>query len=253
MPRKVLALLLVHANHVVPVSALISELWDDQPPPSAPTTLQTYIVQIRRVLRCTLGLSAAEVSNDILCTWSGAYQFKADHVDLYEFTRLSARGQQQLGEGDVAGGMQTLQSALALWRGPALVDVRAGRLLQAEVSRLHESRLTVCQKHIEAALQLGLHQEVLGELLWLAAQHPLHENLHAQYMIALYRCGRRNDALHAYQRLRASLVRELGLEPSLRLRRLHQAMLSGDPVLDTWPAGDAVLPEGQPTRVVRAG
>ncbi|MGG8409411.1 AfsR/SARP family transcriptional regulator, partial [Streptomyces sp. 12297] len=44
-PRQVLALLALHADQVVPVSALIEELWAGAPPRSARTTLQTYVLQ----------------------------------------------------------------------------------------------------------------------------------------------------------------------------------------------------------------
>ncbi|MEV8328928.1 BTAD domain-containing putative transcriptional regulator, partial [Kitasatospora sp. NPDC056731] len=49
------------------------------------------------------------------------------------------------------------------------------------------------------------------------------------YMIALHRSGRRGEALEAYQRLRNTLVRELGMEPSTGLRRLQRSILLAGP------------------------
>jgi tetratricopeptide (TPR) repeat protein len=49
-PRALLAILLLHANEVVPVSRLIDELWDDRPPATAENTLQVYVSQLRKVL-----------------------------------------------------------------------------------------------------------------------------------------------------------------------------------------------------------
>jgi DNA-binding SARP family transcriptional activator len=60
----------------------------------------------------------------------------------------------------------------------------------------------------------------------------MHENFCAQLMTALHRSGSSWRALESYQRLRTTLVDELGLEPSPRLQRLHQAVLSADPELD---------------------
>ncbi|MGW2456746.1 BTAD domain-containing putative transcriptional regulator, partial [Streptomyces sp. NPDC001704] len=64
-----------------------------------------------------------------------------------------------------------------------------------------------------------------------------HEALHGQFMLALYRSGRRTEALAVYQRLRQALVRDLGLEPSAQLRRLQQTMLqAGEPTPHTVPS-----------------
>ncbi|WP_310592295.1 BTAD domain-containing putative transcriptional regulator, partial [Streptomyces aurantiacus] len=56
--------------------------------------------------------------------------------------------------------------------------------------------------------------------------------------------GRRGEALEVYQRLRATLVRDLGLEPSMGLRRLQHSILHAGP--DTRlpaprPGGDTPL------------
>src|ERR1022692_5315482 len=57
-PRQVLAILTLNAGRVVTVSTLIEELWGDRPPPSAPTTLQTYIVDLRKRLATATGAGA---------------------------------------------------------------------------------------------------------------------------------------------------------------------------------------------------
>jgi DNA-binding SARP family transcriptional activator len=129
-----------------------------------------------------------------------------------------------------------LAEALGLWRGPALVDVQAGHVLELEVQGLEEARMQVLSQRIEADLRLGRHAVLLRELRMLVAQHPLHETLCGQFMLALYRSGSAWRALEAYQRLRRTLSRELGIEPSWQLQRLHQAMLTGDPALTPEPA-----------------
>ncbi|CAM5724147.1 AfsR family transcriptional regulator OS=Streptomyces alboniger OX=132473 GN=CP975_15065 PE=3 SV=1 [Streptomyces alboniger] len=66
----------------------------------------------------------------------------------------------------------------------------------------------------------------------LTARQPLHEGLHAQHMIALYRSGRPSEALATFTKLRHRLVEDLGLDPSPRLQRLQRAILGGDLLLD---------------------
>ena len=70
-PRKVLALLLLHANLVVPVETLIAELWGCEPPASAQTTLQTYILKIRRMLVRALSICPNRLASEILVTAAG--------------------------------------------------------------------------------------------------------------------------------------------------------------------------------------
>ena len=63
----------------------------------------------------------------------------------------------------------------------------------------------------------------------LVKQYRMHESLHGQFMLALHRSGRRGEALSVYQRLRATLVAELGLEPSTALSRLQRSVLMARP------------------------
>jgi DNA-binding SARP family transcriptional activator len=100
-----------------------------------------------------------------------------------------------------------------------------GPLLALEAARLEEMRIGAIEGRIEAELRLGRHRGVLSELSALTAQYPLHEQLHAQYILALHRSGRRDHALAAYSRVRASLRRELGVEPSPRLWQLQHDVL----------------------------
>jgi DNA-binding SARP family transcriptional activator len=234
-PRKVLALLLLRANLVVPVDTLIAELWGDEPPASAHATLQTYVLQVRRMLARTMGLCPARVASDLLVTVSSGYRFDVgpDQLDLHTYERLAAEGRLALSRSDDAGGAALLGKALAMWHGGALVDVSLGPVLKIEVRRLEESRLAVWMQRIDADLRLDRHHVVLGELGSLATRHPLHEDLQAQYMVALYRAGRRNDALKAFHCLRGTLQHDLGLEPSQRLQRLQHAILTADPALDS--------------------
>src|SRR6266516_951505 len=141
---------------------------------------------------------------------------------LVEFLRLTMEGRQALAEADPERAARLLREALRLWRGPALADVRAASDQEAdawpELVGIDELRLAAFEARIEADLALGRHREVVGELERFIRSHPLRENLHGQLMLALYRSGRQADAL--------------GIEPSVGLQRLEQAILAQDPALE---------------------
>lgn len=231
-PRQVLAMLALNAGRVVTVSTLIEELWGDQPPPSALTTLQTYILDLRKRMAAAMG--PGQDPKQVLRTRHCGYLLDAQdaQIDIEEFSRLALAGRAAAEAGNIRGAAELLGCALTLWRGPALVDVRRGRVLELEATALEETRLAVLSRRIEADLVLGRHADILGELMALAARHPLNENFSAQLITALYRTGHTARALQAFHRLRSSLVDELGIEPSAQLQRLQQAVLSRDPSLD---------------------
>ncbi|MEW1956732.1 AfsR/SARP family transcriptional regulator [Kineococcus sp. NPDC059986] len=232
-PRQVLALLALNPGRVVPVSTLVDELWGERVPRSAATTLQTYVLQLRRMLTVALapcGLAA----KDVLVTRHAGYglDIAPGAVDVHRFDELRTAGRAAAEAGDAHAASDLLGRALDLWRGPALVDVETGPVLSIEVAGMEENRLAVLEARIDADLTLGRHGAVLGELAVLTARHPLHETFCAQYMTALYRAGRASRALAEFTRLRHTLDEELGLEPTLPLRRLQEAVLRSDERLD---------------------
>ncbi|RSN70957.1 AfsR/SARP family transcriptional regulator [Actinomadura sp. WAC 06369] len=229
--RRVLCFLILHPNQIVQTEALIDELWGDSPVRSAMTTMQTYIYLLRKIINEELEPDAGE---RFLLTRPSGYMaaVPSDHIDLFRFEALTERGRAALHGGDPETAADLLSEAMGLWRGAALADVRTGRLLQAHVTRLEESRIRTLEMRIEADLRCGRHRELISELKALTAEHPYHEGFHRPLMLALYRSGRQWEALNAYRSLREVLVGDLGLEPSQELAELQQAVLTGDPSLD---------------------
>ncbi|WP_198655437.1 AfsR/SARP family transcriptional regulator [Streptomyces geranii] len=233
--RQVLALLTLRANTTVPLHQLVEELWEERPPCSAATTLQTYIYQLRKLpgLGETQSPGGAD-SPQALVTTPGGYRLSMPQgcLDAQEFTELSARGREVMERGAVAEAADLLHRALAVWRGPALSDLAPGPIVGIDALRLEEQRYEVMEERIDADLLLGRHHRLISELTGLAADNPTREGLHAKLMLSLYRAGRRPDALEVFQRIRRVLARELGLEPCAELQRLHQQVLAGDRGLD---------------------
>src|SRR6266545_5106309 len=218
----VLALLVLHANQVVPSERLLVELWGEDAQPSAANALQAAVSRLRRAL-----------PQGRLVTRAPGYLFRAspDELDLDRFERLLASGRQALAGGAAAEAARTLRLGLSLWRGPALADFRYEPFAQADIARLEELRLICLEERIEADLALGAGSELIGELQRLVAEQPLRERLRGQLMLALYRAGRQTEALEVYRELGSLLREELGLEPAPALRELEAAILCHDPAL----------------------
>ena len=170
----------------------------------------------------------------MLTTRSPGYVIRVepDELDLHRFERLVDEGRSLLARGLAADASERLRDALSLWRGPALADFAYESFAQAAIARLEEIRLAAVELRIDADLALGRHDELVGELEALVAEHPLRERLRRYLMTALYRSGRQAEALDAYQDARRALVDELGIDPSPALQELERAILRQDPALD---------------------
>ncbi|WP_233521649.1 AfsR/SARP family transcriptional regulator [Streptomyces triticagri] len=241
--RQVLALLALRANTTVPLHQLVEELWEEHPPSSAATTLQTYIYQLRKLPGlCDPHHPGAVAGARALLTTPGGYRLSIpqNSLDSQEFAELAERGRASMEGGSVAEAADLLQRALTVWRGPALSDLVLGPIVGIDTLRLEEQRYEVLEERLDADLLLGRHHRLISELTALAADNPTREGLHAKLMLSLYRAGRRPEALEVFQRMRRVLTRELGLEPCSELQRLHQQVLAGDRCLDL-PGGRTVV------------
>ena len=228
--RTLLAILLVHANELVSSDRLIEELWP-QPPETAANTLQVYVGKLRKALEPERRSGA---SGELLVTRAPGYMLRveAGELDSERFETLLGDGTSARERGDHADAAEALSAALSLWRGDALAEFAYEPFAQGEIARLEELRTIAVEERLEADLALGRHSAVLGELETLVREHPLRERLHAQLMLALYRCGRQADALEVYGQARETLDEELGLAPSPELQRLQTAILRQEPALE---------------------
>lgn len=225
--RTVLALLILNAGQVVSTDRLIDELWGGQPPVTANTALQGLVSKLRKSLEPD---RAERQTPTLIETRGPGYVLAIDdgHVDANRFRRLLDEAMTLPAEKKAS----RLRAALGLWRGAALADFTYEPFAQAEITALEGARMTALEERIDADLELGRHTEVVAELEALVSEHPLRERLHSQLMLALYRTGRQAEALEVYQRLRRTLVEELGIEPGPSLQGLETAILRQDPSLE---------------------
>jgi DNA-binding SARP family transcriptional activator/streptogramin lyase len=224
--RLLLTLLLLSQEEVISIDRLIDQLWGERPPKTAVGALQNLVSEVRKAL-----------GSNVVRTQAAGYSLGVprESVDVHRFERLVVEAGD---EESVEGRAQRLREALALWRGPPLLEFAGEPFAQVEIARLNELRILAREELAEAELELGHHKQLVRELEVLVIEQPLRERLRALLMIALYRSGRQAEALAAYQDARGMLADELGLDPSEELQQLERAILNHDPSLGrSIPAG----------------
>ncbi|WP_345475558.1 AfsR/SARP family transcriptional regulator [Actinoallomurus oryzae] len=231
--RAVLGLLGRRVNDEVRPDEIIDAVWGRNAPKSAANCVHVYIARLRKVLEPERG---RRESGGLIVTSENGYSLRMDpeNVDVERFLRLHTRARRLNAEGRPKAALEAFEAALGLWRGDAYVDL-SGPFAELERTHLAEMRLTAVEDWAAALLAAGRHTEVTGVLAELVAKEPLRERLRWLLMLALYRGGRRADALTLYRETWRLLGEELGIEPGPDLQRLHEQILTGS--FDAIPYG----------------
>src|SRR4051794_37536731 len=218
VPKGKTAELLVHlalaAGTPVRADRLLDDLWAGTP--TNRNTLQQKVARLRR----SLGDSSLLASGD------DGYRLaiEPDAVDAHRVLRAVEAATRLFDEGDWPAAASASAAALALVREDVLPS--AGDWAAPQRARLEEARMQLMETRFAARLRLG--EDVIGELDAAVATAPYREELWELLITALYREGRQAEALAAYQRVRARLADELGLEPGPRLAEIEHQILTQD-------------------------
>jgi DNA-binding SARP family transcriptional activator len=198
--RALLALLLLHANEVVPRDRLIDALWPDATREAALRSLHVAVSSLRKAL--------GDAGAGVIVTRAPGYVavVEAGQLDAARFERLERAGRDALAAGDPESAARLLGEALGLWRGSALADLADEEFARGEALRLDDARLSALEDLAAADVERGRHAEALSRLEALVIEQPLRERPRALQMLALYRAGRQAEALEVYRRTRALLV-----------------------------------------------
>lgn len=232
--RALLALLVSRVGQPVSVDVMVEELWAGRPPPSAISSLQAYVANLRRALEPD---REPRTPTRVLRTRGQGYLLDSHviEVDVDRFGERAAAGWQALDHGDPQRALRELGAGLALWRGHAYAEVADSTYVAPEVRRLEELRLWAVEGWCAALLAVGAHELAVAELEAFTQVHPLREYGYELLSLALYRAGRQADALAALRANQKRLAEELGIDPMPALRHLERAILNQDPDLDWHP------------------
>jgi DNA-binding SARP family transcriptional activator/tetratricopeptide (TPR) repeat protein len=215
--KALLAVLALHPGEVVSAERIADVIWAAAPPATVVNTVQSHVSHLRRVLGSRTAIRGRPPGYLL--------DIGDDATDLVVAERLIREGSQAT---DPADGARLLQVAVDMWRGPPLADVAESAWFDEQVRRLDALLLRASEALIDKRLALGWAAQLIPDLERLSREHALHERIHGQLMVALYRVGRQADALAVYQRLRRTLDEELGISPGEDLRELELAILRQD-------------------------
>ncbi len=229
--RALLALLLLNAGAVVSTDRLVDQLWGEQPPKTAMTSLQNLVSQLRKLL--------------------GAGRARDEAAGLRAPGRVASSSISAASSGLVARARRTEPERAG--RGSCARRSRSGA---ARRSRTSHSRRSP-RSRSGGSRSSGWTRSRSGSTpisSWArrassspsssgsSPSIPLRERLRGQLMLALYRAGRQAEALQVYLDARRALVDELGIEPSPALQQLYRSILRQEVVLERAPppaaAGD---------------
>lgn len=139
--------------------------------------------------------------------------------------------------------------ALALWRGPLADGLRTGDTpefddwLAAEREAWRARWRGALEAAAVAAEAARAPEQAIAHLHTLLADDPLHERHHAAVMRLHGAAGRREAALAQYERCRAVLAAELGLQPMADTEALAAALRGATGLV---PAADALATSSPP-------
>lgn len=228
-PGRLLVLLAVRRGQTVSTDALMSVLWGERPPRSASANLQNYISALRSMLD-----GATSSGGQRLRFESVGYQLRleAEECDLFEFEQLLISGRLAAREGNHQRAAVMLRRAVRLWQGNPFATAASGIAGPSSVANeaevWDEVWLTAYEDCVEAELAVEPRTGLVPELRRLIVANPVRERLHLLLMEALWAIGDSVAALNTYADARATLVTELGVEPSAPLRDLQGKILRGE-------------------------
>jgi pimeloyl-ACP methyl ester carboxylesterase/DNA-binding SARP family transcriptional activator len=209
----IVAILAARAGSVVSADQLVDGLWGERLPDDPSNALQGVVSRLR-----------SRFGGGLIETQGAGYRLGVppEEVDAQRFEELLGRGEEALAS--VAVGL--IDEALALWRGQAFGEHADLAPLRAEASRLEELRLVASERRLRFLVVLGRLDEAIAGLEAFMVEHPFRERSLGVLMEALARAGRKTEALQRLRVYRSMLAEESGLDPSVALLDLEQAILT---------------------------
>jgi DNA-binding SARP family transcriptional activator len=241
--RMVLALLVINRGTVVSIDRLADAVWGDGAPPSATSSLQAYISNLRRALRNDA------VGTSPIRRQSNGYILDAgdSDLDIGEFLDLANSARQAADREDWALTLDTADGALGLWRGRLLDGFGDEEWVQTEAAGLEEIRSGCRENRITALLALGRVPQALADVVALGTEQPYRDRSSWLHMMALHRAGRPRHSMSSPNTHAASTP----TSGSNRAASYASCRARSCATTPSWPRGHASPVGREPARFAR--
>jgi DNA-binding SARP family transcriptional activator len=225
-PRDLLKILLLAKGHYVAKEQLCEWLWPNTDPSSAQTNLRSVVSDLRKALEP--GLSSGRDSAYITTEREGyAFNLQAPlTLDVSKFEGVATNMQARRAE---------IENALTLYRGDLLEEDAYAEWVLRERDRLRELRLTLLNRLAEMYLSEASYTQSITTCEHALGIDPAQEGAWRTLMRAQAANGDRAAALSTFERCRAALARELGVDPSPETTALHERLLQEQAAVTSSP------------------
>jgi len=240
-PRDLLKILLLARGRFVSKDQLCDWLWPDADPASAEANLRSAVSDLRKLLEPDLGRGR---DSAFILTRREGYAFDLTAlvaVDVIDFERAAQTA---------AASRPGLESALALYRGDLLEEDPYAEWAIPERGRLRALRVEALARLADLCLAEADYPATTAICEQALALDAGRETLWRSLMRAHALSGDRAAALRTFDRCRAALAHDLGVDPLPETAALHEQILRDEalpaPPLPLAPA--PVLPPPHPPR-----
>lgn len=243
--RLLFAYLTVNRARAVPREELAELIWPGGPPPAWEKTLAAAVSRLRAAFA-----EESVAGPEIVTSGFGCYQINLPDgttVDLFEAERELIDAEERLIAGETTAAAEAAQAA---------IEIGSRALLAGEQAEWVERRRAALQEILARALEV-LSAARIGtkDAVTIAERvvelDPLRESGHQIVMRAHAAAGDRAAALRAFERCRATLADELGVDPSPQTEAVYLEILRSQRVEHPGPSGVALdIRDGAGSRLV---
>ncbi len=219
--RGLLGVLAFKANETVSAGYLADALWDDEDR-NHEAALKIHASRLRHALRSSDFQAKVHTEHD-------TYRLEIDPpiVDYQQFRTALRAGHRELGRDDYAAAAEHFGTAVDLWRGRLIADLKTSWARGQREALTVRDLLPAHSALFDAKLALGEVEFVLDRLPALLSDHPNDDTLAGQWMRALAEAKRSSEVPAYFRIFRERLKVDLGAEPSPDLVRIFDETSRG--------------------------